>query len=152
MRCESVCCIARCISETYRRNEGRFLCSYARISPTRYRYTTAAGTAIKVLSKRSSIPPCPGRILLESLMPRVRFISDSVRSPHVPNTTTVSPSPIHTPVLRNVKKCAKTMAAMMLNTAPPIEPSHDFFGKYVRTDGVFQTACRYSKHPYRLPS
>ena len=40
---------------------------------------------------------CPGKILPESLMPRRRFNKDSVKSPQVPNTTTVNASPIHTP-------------------------------------------------------
>ena len=46
--------------------------------------------AMSELSKRSSIPPCPGRMLPESFMPSWRFISDSTRSPHVPNTTTTT--------------------------------------------------------------
>ena len=33
---------------------------------------------MRALSNRSSIPPCPGRMLPESLMPNWRFISDSV--------------------------------------------------------------------------
>ena len=43
----------------------------------------------------------------ESLMPNWRFISDSVKSPHVPNTMTVSASPIHCAMLINGKKQAK---------------------------------------------
>ena len=46
-------------------------------------------------SKRSSIPPWPGRMLPLSLIPIVRLKSDSTRSPHVPNTTTTSPKPNH---------------------------------------------------------
>ena len=57
---------------------------------------TAAGIASSEESKRSSIPPCPGRMLPLSLMPKVRLKRLSTRSPHVPNTTTTSPSPNHT--------------------------------------------------------
>ena len=51
--------------------------------------------AMSELSKRSSIPPCPGRMLPESFMPSCRFISDSTRSPYVPNTTTTRAIPAH---------------------------------------------------------
>ena len=62
-------------------------------------------------------------------MPNVRLKSDSVKSPHVPNTTIVSPNPIHSPMLRKVKKWESTIAAMTQNMAPPMEPSHDFLGE-----------------------
>ena len=54
---------------------------------------TAAGIAMIALSKRSSIPPCPGRMLPESLIPKWRFINDSVKSPQVPNKTTTNDIP-----------------------------------------------------------
>ena len=46
-------------------------------------------------SKRSSIPPCPGRILPLSFTPMVRLNRLSTKSPHVPNTATTKPNPIH---------------------------------------------------------
>ena len=82
----------------------------------------AAGTAIIVLSKRSSTPPCPGRIVPESLIPNWRFIKDSVKSPQVPKITTTIAIPTHTIVGRIGKKCAKAKDAAMQNVAPPIEP------------------------------
>ena len=93
-----------------------------------YRYKTAAGTAISVLSNLSNRPPCPGSIFPESLMPILRFIRDSTRSPHVPNTTTVNASPIHWDSESRGKYLEITIAAIMLNTHPPNEPSHDFLG------------------------
>lgn len=58
-------------------------------------YMTAAGMAMSELSNLSSIPPCPGRMLPESFIPSLRLRRDSVRSPHVPNITTIIASPPH---------------------------------------------------------
>ncbi len=71
---------------------------------------TAAGMASSELSKRSSMPPCPGRILPESLMPSRRLSSDSTKSPHVPITTTIKARPAQSRWLtRGVNVSAKGM-------------------------------------------
>lgn len=93
-----------------------------------YRYNTAAGMAIRVLSKRSKKPPCPGSTFPESFIPILLLINDSTKSPHVPKTTTVSASPIHFVNDRIGKYCAIIIAAIMLKMPPPNEPSHDFLG------------------------
>ena len=87
-----------------------------------------AGIANIVLSKRSRIPPCPGIIFPESLTPRVRFMSDSIRSPHVPNATTTAAKPIHSIMDSFSKKWAKTKEEPTAKIAPPIYPSNDFLG------------------------
>ena len=101
-------------------------------------YMTAAGTAKSAESKRSSIPPWPGRILPESLIPRRRFSIDSKRSPHVPKITTTSARPAHTRRFSNRLSTTKTSPnsklAMICDApnatiAPPMLPSHDFFGE-----------------------
>ena len=96
---------------------------------------TTAGMAMREESKRSSIPPCPGIMLPESLMPSRRFRSDSTRSPHVPKMTTTSAKPPQTS--RDWTPCSPAQKGMnvaiicdaaMATSAPPILPSHDFFG------------------------
>ena len=100
-----------------------------------YMYITAAGMASSALSKRSSIPPCPGKIFPESFMPTFRFSSDSTRSPHVPKTTTTTANPAHSrwlsvsdSVSAKGTKDAMICDATTAVTAPPTLPSHDFFG------------------------
>ena len=90
-----------------------------------------------VLSKRSSTPPCPGRIFPESLMPKWRFIKDSVKSPQVPNRTTVKAMPTQAIVDMIGKKCASSKEAAIQNVAPPIDPSHDFLGEIRLNSGCF---------------
>ena len=51
--------------------------------------------AIREESKRSSMPPWPGKMLPLSLIPNVRLNNDSTKSPQVPNTTTTKPKPNH---------------------------------------------------------
>ena len=101
-----------------------------------YMYITAAGMASSELSKRSSIPPCPGNMLLESLMPTFLFSSDSTRSPHVPKMTTTTANPAHSRWLSiGVSVSAKGMKYAMICDAttavipPPMLPSHDFLGE-----------------------
>ena len=90
-----------------------------------------------VLSKRSSAPPCPGSKFPESLIPKWRFINDSVKSPHVPNITTTNDIPTQAAVDIIGKKCANTNETAILSVAPPIEPSHDFFGETRLNRGCF---------------
>ena len=107
-------------------------------NPTRYRYTTVAGTAIRVLSKRSSIPPCPGRILPESLMPGV--VSSAIRSGHPMFRILLQSVPVQSILHQcsGMPRSAKRCFVMMLNTAPPIEPSKISLVKYVSNiGGVF---------------
>ena len=85
--------------------------------------------AIMALSKRSNMPPCPGKILPESLIPSWRFMSDSVKSPHVPKTTTVNANPAHSAMDKNGKKWAKTNEDAIAKMPPPMLPSHDFLGE-----------------------
>lgn len=87
-----------------------------------------AGIANIVLSKRSRIPPCPGIIFPESLTPKVRFISDSNKSPHVPNTIVTTANPIHAQTGKLVKKWANINDEPIETAAPPTNPSHDFLG------------------------
>ena len=90
---------------------------------------TEAGMASNELSKRSSIPPCPGRILPLSLICNCRFRRLSTRSPHVPNITTVSASPNHSHLPSDGSKQAKICDAATATNPPPTEPSHDLFGE-----------------------
>lgn len=84
---------------------------------------TEAGMASNELSKRSSIPPCPGRILPLSLICNCRFRRLSTRSPHVPNITTVSASPNHSHLSSDGSKQAKSVKRprrpILLRRNPP---------------------------------
>ena len=92
-------------------------------------------------SIRSRIPPCPGIMLPESLMLRLRFISDSRRSPQVEKIVTVVPKssqvPTDQPVPQKwVPPIAKSHPAIRLKASPPKKPSHDFFGE-MRSNSLF---------------
>ncbi len=66
-----------------------------------------AGTVKSTESIRSKMPPCPGMIFPESLMPVERFIMDSIKSPNVPKTTAINPIAnifhVHNPVKGAIK-------------------------------------------------
>ena len=88
-----------------------------------------AGTANNTLSKRSSQPPWPGRILPESLTLSERLMSDSHKSPQVPKIEQVSANPIHCQVSSMSRNLDATNAAMAASMRPPQKPSHDFLGE-----------------------
>ena len=46
-------------------------------------------------SKRSSTPPCPGKIYPESFTPSSLLNMDSIKSPKVPVIITTAANPIH---------------------------------------------------------
>jgi len=100
----------------------------------------AAGTAIRKLSKRSNIPPCPGRILPESLTSRVRLNKDSTRSPQVPKMNTVTAKPNQLSKLISRMKKKKTQAAITTKIKPLIQPSHDFLGEIRKKSLCFPNA------------
>ena len=97
------------------------------------KYINEAGITIRSESIRSSMPPWPGNMLPESFTPSERLISDSTRSPHVPNTHTTAPNPS---ICQMVKSCFVSGKSHQANPEatrqkmnPPRKPSHDFFGE-----------------------
>lgn len=67
----------------------------------------AVGDTKRRLSMRSSIPPCPGKIFPESLIPIALLMSDSHRSPHVENIDTMIDRIIQPDRLNPLKKSLK---------------------------------------------
>lgn len=63
-----------------------------------------ATEANNMLSKRSKIPPCPGKIVPESFTPKLRFNNDSLKSPKVAKITIISEKPNHWYRLNEVSK------------------------------------------------
>ena len=107
----------------------RSVCNYRRFGTLRNPHPKITGIAKMMLSKRSRMPPWPGRILLESLMPMVRLSCDSVRSPSVPKTTVSSATIIHCKVSSTGKNRARSSDAPTAASAPPMKPSHVFLGE-----------------------
>src|SRR5437879_5307930 len=81
----------------------------------------------RMLSSRSSIPPCPGIRAEESFTPTSRFKSDSARSPIWPITPTMMPMTMHvvieSPAIAGTKPRATNQVASA-KTNPKAEPSH----------------------------
>ena len=59
---------------------------------------TLAGMANRLLSIRSSMPPCPGMILPKSLTPMHRLIREANKSPVTPVSAMTNAKPIHSQV------------------------------------------------------
>ena len=94
-----------------------------------FKYTTNTGAAKKSESKRSSTPPCPGRILPLSLMPKYRLNMDSVKSPKVDETTVKTLMAIQWISLISGIKLDMKYEAVIAISVPPMAPSHDFLGE-----------------------
>ena len=109
-------------------------------------YAKIMGETISRESIRSNIPPCPGSRVPLSLMPAVRLISDSIKSPHVANAAVIRPNPMKLVRVKVSKYCGhKIYMAIVADRQaanPPTRPSHDFFGE-IRGNIL----CRPSKEP-----
>ena len=87
------------------------------------------GVIRMVLSNRSNIPPCPGIACPESFTPILRLLKLSSKSPNVPNITTISENMNHCQIFKSGISNEKTNPEIKAPTAPPKNPSHDFFGE-----------------------
>src|SRR5215813_3069091 len=82
---------------------------------------------INKLSKRSKMPPCPGRSLLKSFIPIWRLNQDANRSPASEDMQVTSPqtAAINIEISANFDK---STAIQMQKTDPPKSPSTVFEG------------------------
>ena len=80
-------------------------------------------------SNRSKKPPCPGRLLPESLISILRFKSDSTKSPYTPPMMMIMQIPNHCQKVSVKKKNDIPYVMAAASKAPPITPSHDFLGE-----------------------
>src|SRR5882762_10342261 len=87
----------------------------------------ATTTAATNPSRRSSNPPCPGMIWLESLTPKRRFTADSNRSPNWEAIERTAPSSSNGPVLPR-PSAANPAAMARLAAKPPTAPAQVFLG------------------------
>src|SRR4051794_38790847 len=92
-----------------------------------YKYTM--GLTMRSASIRSRIPPCPGTIHPESLMPVERFKRDSTKSPIWPSAPamTARARPSARGSAGRYQKCASS-APHAEPTSDPTNPSRVFFG------------------------
>ena len=101
---------------------------------------TPPGATSRSESSRSIRPPCPGRMLPMSLMPRSRLIIDSHRSPRVAGDgdgDARAATPTHqAPSSSEVDRQRRRRATQ--DTTEPAKPSQDFFG----LTGAPSGACR----------
>ena len=92
-------------------------------------YNQTGGTARKVLSNLSKMPPCPGSIFPESLTPVLRFIIDSTKSPRVEKITVSRLITSHCDCEKTPTKWHTGIELKSVNTTPPSSPSIVFLGE-----------------------
>src|SRR5438034_6138980 len=85
------------------------------------------GAAKKRLSRRSSMPPCPGRIEEESFTPALRFKTDSARSPNCPTAAVTAEIMINFGHGSPNNKTPEAVPAATLARRPAAPPSIVFF-------------------------
>ena len=100
-------------------------------------YAKIMGETISRESIRSNIPPCPGNRVPLSLMPAVRLISDSIKSPHVANAAVIRPNPIKLVRVKVSKYCGHkiymAIAADRQAANPPTRPPMISLARFVGT-------------------
>src|SRR3990167_11478631 len=86
--------------------------------------------AAEILSRRSNIPPCPGKNFPESLTPAIRFTTLTPKSPNTAKRMVTNANNMKAICCEgNTKKYQLIQPAIMRdNTNPPSKPIHVFFG------------------------
>ncbi len=102
-------------------------------------YANTKGADNNKPSNLSSIPPCPGKMVPESLIFMLRLKSDSTRSPSEPIITIIKVIMIQLETESSVKYFPNRIATARLNKPPPIEPSQDFFGDTLSNNSEFSS-------------
>ena len=80
------------------------------------------------LSKRSKMPPCPGKALPLSLMPTSRLMAEMLKSPKNPPTLMIKPAAKASMCVKGVKYGANSIINVVVLKTPPKKPSHVLFG------------------------
>ena len=99
------------------------------------------------ISKRSKIPPWPGKIFPLSFTPIWRLNIDSTKSPSVPIVETITEITIQCCIANILENFEITTPAIIVNKNPPTKPSQLFFGECLSKRRCFPnfTPVKYAK-------
>ena len=121
--------------------------------PIKIRKTITAGETRSKESILSKIPPCPGIIFPESLILRLLFIIDSIKSPNVAKTDITAASAVYSINPNSVSMISKDFniyATIKQTNNPPQKPYHDFLGEIRRKSLCLQNNMPIQNAPVSL--